>query len=382
MKRHLVVYNSRALQSNSEISRSVSEKFIMPLLKAADLVKNSTELTLRYFQTNGKIFSSTDDCGLTNYKRRLGFRIPAKIRKDFLKKFEEAEHLFMSVEGVSDSLTVVVLFVDASKNCFTEIAKQNDALRLEAFDLPPIESTLVTSPEVRRALYQWLGENYRKLFSINAHLFLNSTHILESLFGHLGSISSEESISYVDKVRKLGDHFRSWMEPRIYKLQKNHHELWGDYYGERISFLDGGMSKLIGIPSVEPTGIRVGTYTVVPGEENPEKREIWSMESAVIGVVLSDLKIIEDAEYRTDTKRLQEATRYLLEPLSLLLHSMNTPPAIGLLHGPLQNQFQQYGEGVSLRALAGAGRQCHDNCRPWSFVDRPNPILRRFCSSV
>ncbi len=218
MKRHLVVYNSTTLRSNTDISRCVSQKFLMPLLTASGKVSDSTELTLRYLQVNGGIYSSTESCELATYKKMMGFKIPGKIQKDFLRNFENSEYLFVSVEGVSDNLTIIVLFVDSDTDCFNDITSQNDSLRLEAFDLPPIESTVVTSPELRRALYEWLGNKYRKLFSINAHLFLNSTHILESLFGQLGSISSRDSISYIDKIRKLGDHFRSWMEPRIYKL--------------------------------------------------------------------------------------------------------------------------------------------------------------------
>lgn len=345
MNRNLLVLNAQALRNNRDAWRCITRKHLVPLLAGETLVDDATEYTFRYLRLDGTIFAPAETYSIGSYKGKRGIRIPGPIQANFRKNLEQAAYLFVSVEGVSSALTVIVVLVDSKTRCFSDISKHHETLRLEAFDLPPIESALVTSPEVRDALYQWLGSTYRHLFSVNAHQFLNSTHILESLFGHIGSISSSESISFIDKVRVLGDHFTSWMEPRIKKIEKNHQELWGSLFGERVSFLDGGMSKLIGLPSVEPMGIRVGTYTVIPGEENPEQREAWSMDSLVIGDVLSDRSLIEDLDYRTDNKRLQEAARYLLEPLSLLNHSnMRPPPCIGLLHGPLQNQFQQYDE--------------------------------------
>ena len=135
------------------------------------------------------------------------------------------------------------------------------------------------------------------------------------------------------------------MGPWIKSIEKNHHSLWGDVCGERISFIDGGVSRITGLPSATPMGIRVGTYTVIPGEDHPDVRESWSMESEMIGEILSDRSLIEDSDSQADTKRLQEAARYILEPLNLLKSSKEQQkPYACLLHGPLQNKFDQYDE--------------------------------------
>ena len=368
MNRNLIVLNTKALRKDTDIWRSVNEKSLLPVLVDEEVVAGATTFTLRYLRCDRTIYVSDDTCQFGNYKGRRGFRIPKEIGKDFVANWRSSDYLFISVEGTNAAMTVIVVFSDVKGSCFGDMASLDETLRLDAFDLPPVRATVVSSPDLRTAIYKWLGENYRELFSINAHLFLNSTHILTSLFAHIGSISSEESLNFIDEVRIISDHFRSWMEPRIKSIEKDHHDLWGRVYGERISFLDGGMSRIISLPSVEPMGIRVGTYTVIPGEQDPEKREHWAMESAVIGDVLSDRSLIEDFDYKTDAKRLQEAARYIMEPLSLLNHSKSSPrPYICLLHGPLQNQFNQYDElrpayipGVDQAYLAANGIQRKD----------------------
>ena len=345
MNRNLVVLNTNSLRHDADVWRSVSDKKLLPLLDSRDIIGTAEACIFKYLRRNNTIFVSDDPCDIRRYKEFKGFRIPLEIEEDFIKNWENSEYLFVSVEGANEALTVITVFMDSTQTCFDDIRSHDETLRLENFDLPPISATVVSSPDLRSAIYTWLGDKYRNLFSINAHQFLNAPHILTSLFEHIGSISSKDSISFIDKVRTISDHFRDWMGPRIKLIERNHHDLWSKVYGERISFLDGGMSRIIGLPSIDPMGIRVGTYTVIPGEDDPEKRESWTMESAVIGDILNDREIIEDSDYKTDAKRLQEAARYILEPLCLLNHSKAKPePYTCLLHGPLQNQFNQYDE--------------------------------------
>ncbi len=61
--------------------------------------------------------------------------------------------------------------------------------------------------------------------------------------------------------------------------------------------------------------------TVTPGERDPEKRESWDLHSYVIGDVVNDRSLIRDENYRTYTKRLQEASRFIPESLRALLHA-------------------------------------------------------------
>jgi hypothetical protein len=118
------------------------------------------------------------------------------------------------------------------------------------------------------------------------------------------------------------------------KITKDHQALWADYCGSKISFADGGMSRIVSLPGVTPTGLRVGIYTVIPGETNPSLRETWSLQSHMIGDVLSDRSIIdEDGE---DEKRLQEAARYLAEAASVYRYVTHHKIDALFLHGPIQ----------------------------------------------
>src|SRR5262249_7496768 len=156
------------------------------------------------------------------------------------------------------------------------------------------------------------------LFSIGVQQFLNSTHILSHLFAHSTHLNAQESILFLEKIRIIADRLRAVIEPYIAKVEKNHHALWANYYGSRISFADGGMSRVVSVPGVTPTGLRVGIYTVVPGELDPLARESWSLQSFMIGDILNDRSIIDEDDAETDEKRIQEAARYLAESICTL----------------------------------------------------------------
>jgi hypothetical protein len=110
--------------------------------------------------------------------------------------------------------------------------------------------------------------------------------------------------------------------------------------------VDAGVSRIVSLPGTEPMGIRVGIYTVIPGEQDAERRELWNLFPYVIGDVLSVRKYIEKGGGETDTKRLQEAARYILESLTALNYAANAEPKprVVFLHGPLQNSFETYDE--------------------------------------
>src|SRR5262249_24175720 len=102
--------------------------------------------------------------------------------------------------------------------------------------------------------------------------------------------------------------------------------------------------RIVSLPGSTPTGIRVGIYTVVPGETDPTKREQWKLDSYIIGDVLSDRSLITDDDYQTDEKRYIEAARYILESHSVLRFLEREKPICLLLHGPIQNSFETYAE--------------------------------------
>src|ERR1039458_9938310 len=53
------------------------------------------------------------------------------------------------------------------------------------------------------------------------------------------------------------------------------------------------------------------------GERDPEERESRDLHPYVIGDVLNDKSLIGDESYRTDTKRLQEPSGFILQSLKI-----------------------------------------------------------------
>jgi len=306
-----------------------------------------------------------NDTKIEEMKGTVCLKMPQPILQSAVKRLQSTEYVLIVFEGSAERATAVLCFISGEQQVFQTLETQNPTLRLQACDLPPTEVTVVDVPPVKTALYTQIAKNDPELFSISAQRFLATPHILTHLFAHVMSLSSADNISYISTLRLIADQLRALLGPNIRKITKDHHKLWLEFYGDRISFLDGGVSRIVSLPGTEPMGIRIGTYTVTPGERDPEKRESWNLDSHVIGDVLNDRSIITDQNYRTDTKRLQEASRYILESLSALRHieSAGTDtPRLLLVHGPLQNAFMVYDEnepsyipGLNKEFLASIG---------------------------
>jgi hypothetical protein len=291
----------------------------------------------------------------------------------------ESTYSVLVAEGSPQQASVAICFFGRDDDPFAVLEAERPTLRLYAFGLPPGEVTIVDSPDVKAALYAHLAKKDPELFSLAAQRFLRTPHILTQLFAHVMSLESKEHISYISTLRTAADSLRSMLRPRIRKVEKNHQDLWLRFYGEPVAFLDGGLSRVVGLPGTEPLGIRVGIYTVIPGERDPDRRETWRLDSYVIGDVLSDRSLLEEPP--RDPKRLQEAARYIVEPLSSLryLDSIRTKPRLLLIHGPLQNSFETYDElrpycipGVSQDFLASAGiREADVTAAVHSLPKRP-----------
>jgi hypothetical protein len=267
------------------------------------------------------------------------------ISESIAEQLLASRFLFICIEGSSENVRAIIFF-DQEEDLFSEIQINNPTLRLGSYDLPPARITPIDTGSVRNAIYSFLSKKDQDLFSVRAQRFLKNPHILTSLFNHIMSIKSKDHLNFISQLRVISDRLREYLKPKIKKINRDHHELWGSYYGSKISFVDGGMSRIISIPGSEPMGIRVGTYSVIPGETDLEQREDWNLNSHVIGDVLCDKDIIDEEDYQTDTKRLQEAARFILEPLEALnyLKESGQKPEILFLHGPLQNKFETYDE--------------------------------------
>lgn len=222
-------------------------------------------------------------------------------------------------------------------------------LRPAAYDLPPSGLTFVEAEEIYTAIHELVAGGDSELFGANAQQFLSSPHIIVPLFAHVLSLSSSENIDFPLVLKTAAEQLRGLLidesagPPRIKKIQRGHAKFWAEMLGERIAFLDGGVARISGIPSIEPLALRVGVYCVTPGELNLREREDWELVPYVIGDVV---KRLDGYDEPPDNKRLQEASRYILEPLTGLDYlRRNTDVRFMFVHGPLVNQFAVYNEG-------------------------------------
>lgn len=263
----------------------------------------------------------------------------------------ESEYLLVFVELTPKTARCVV--VPASTELFELLNLNDPPLRLDAFDLPPRSFSTVETEDIYTAVQEMVAEEDPELFSVHAEQFLNAPHILVPLFAHVMSLSSRDNIDFPLVLKTIADQLRALLtdkdsgELRIRKIERNHAQLWHDVLGDRIGFLDGGAARISGVPSSEPLALRVGIYDVCPGETDLEIRENWTLEPYVVGDLICpvDPGGPPPAE-PPDSKRLYEAARYVLEPLTALKYLDSGRNLSQLfLHGPLVNQFTQYDEG-------------------------------------
>lgn len=363
-QRFLLAGSCDYLRTGQFHGKLLSEKRLFPIGENVGFVNPSSEIQVKLYDANRKLHIQ-DEVRLDEIKGTFCLRLKPSTFEAAADRLRNSDFLFVLFEGAAERVTAILSFVESGARVFETLDAENPALRLESCDLPPSKITVVDVPPVRAALYTLLATNNPELFSLNAQRFLATPHILTHLFAHVMSLSSAENISYISTLRVIADQLRDLLSPKIRKISKDHKKLWHAFYGDRLSFLDGGASRIVGLPGVEPMGIRVGVYTVTPGEREPGSRESWHLDSYVIGDVVNDRSIILDQNYRTDIKRLQEAARYILESLGALRHIIELngePPRLLLVHGPLQNAFVAYDEndpsyvpGVSKDFLAGVG---------------------------
>jgi hypothetical protein len=345
-KKHIISASCRHLRAGHFHEKLLSEKFLLPIGNDSGFLTSETEIQVKFNDSHGDLVLA-DEVSLEQMKDEYCL----KMRRDkfdiVLDCLRASDYVFIVFEGSNERTTAILCFYARINAPFETVQTENPTLRLEASDLPPVETVSIEVTAVKAAFYKVLARNHPHLFSLGAQRFLSTPHILTHLFAQVMSLSSADNISYISTLRVLADQIRLLATSRIRKLEKDHHKLWATFYGERIGFLDGGMSRVVGLPGTEPTGIRVGIYTVIPGERDLDKRESWNLRSYVIGDVVNDRSAIREPHSRTDTKRLQEATRYILEPLNALLYANSLEGQslkLFLLHGPLQYPFMVYDE--------------------------------------
>lgn len=157
-----------------------------------------------------------------------------------------------------------------------------------------------------------------------------------------GSAQAQES--YIDRLSSIAAAVRSILEANdlIGHIPYRPEAYWQELKGQSVAFLDGGVAN-IDLPSAAPIGIRVGSYIVRPGETDPEKREQFNIELAIVDDLYSNEGFLYDDDF-ADVAKLRDAARIISE-ISAAWHLADRPDAPGqiLLHGPLVNPVSPYG---------------------------------------
>jgi hypothetical protein len=157
-----------------------------------------------------------------------------------------------------------------------------------------------------------------------------------------GSAQAQET--FVDRLSRIAATLRSVLEINglICRLTYRPDEYWPSLRGRSISFLDGGVAN-IDLPSAAPVGIRVGSYTVWPGERDLKKRESFDILLSVVDDLYSDDGLLYDSDFM-DLAKLRDAARIVSEIAAVwhLVQQDEAPDAV-LLHGPLVNPAAPYG---------------------------------------
>ena len=312
----------------------------IPLGNRPLFVTRHTSITARV-AIDGKIHM--DDAARVDV-RQNHLSLVSTLATKVLTSRNPPQYLLLVVEGGPQVARVIVL--GANEELFSEFQQSHPRLSLAGFDLPPFDTTAIDSPPVLLgSIYRFLAHREPELFARRTDRFLRDPHILTQLLSHVMGLASKAQLEYISHLRILADTIREHLTDWIIRIERDHRGTWEEFMGQQVTFGDGGVSRIIGLPGADPMGVRVGMYTVVPGEEDRQHREQWRVYSYCIGDVLTDRSSFASEDAVVDRKRLQEAARYILEPLSLLrLVDEGPPPDFAFLHGPLQNAFEQYDE--------------------------------------
>lgn len=337
----LVVSGERIAEALSN-ARFVGRGWV-PLGKATGWVGPDCQVLLR-FRTSAGSLALDDSASIVAYKDAHYLRSQAFVSQ-LQADPPTGKYVFFVMEGCESVVRVTVHV--AEEAIFDELNESDPTLRLTAYSLPPPDSTLLDVARLVRPICTALHRRDPELYPRRTDEFVQSPHILISMLSHVMELSSKDQIPFVSTLRVAADQMRQLLQPYIRRIERSHQELWAEWYGSRISFADGGMARVSGIPSSAPMAMRVGIYTVVPGETDPHKREKWQLEPYVTGDIVNsppdpDRPIAEPPNRR----RLLEASRYILELLTVVRHVESQPaPEIVFLHGPLVNTFEMYDEG-------------------------------------
>jgi hypothetical protein len=156
--------------------------------------------------------------------------------------------------------------------------------------------------------------------------------------------SAQAQESFVERLCAVAAAVRGVFDANglIRRLEYRPNAYWPSIKGQEVAFLDGGVAN-IDLPSAAPIGIRVGSYTVRPGERDLSKRERFDIALSVVDDLYAEDGATYDDDF-LDQAKLRDAARIISETAAVwhLVKGDNCPNAV-LLHGPLVNPAAPYG---------------------------------------
>jgi len=341
----LYTVSLRQFDRDEVLKKHLNQKKMVPIGVKSAFLTTDTDLSCR-FELDGIIHTKED--GKLVEDRNQWSICSDSVSKAVIRYREIADYLFVFASGDRKLAELTLASVTESQTEEFNAEHPESSLATK-YGFPPSSAYCFEQSEdcsLPTLLRGHLSRKRPELFTVASRRFLAEPHVLTRLFEKNIALRSEDQIDAITAIRIIANHLREYLKPMIRKIRKNHQDAWENVLGERIAFIDGGVSRIDAMPSVEPVGIRAGVYSVIPGENDLTEREDWKLYSGVVGDILNDRTYFETAETISDPKRVQEAARYIIESLSALryLHESETDLTYLFLHGPVQNPFQVYDE--------------------------------------
>jgi hypothetical protein len=160
-------------------------------------------------------------------------------------------------------------------------------------------------------------------------------HILTEILKSGLSLSAKAQAEFMDVLDTLADTLRKTLMDagRLRKVEIDHHATWRKFRGKRIGFIDGGVANVTALGSA-PLAIRVGSYSVIPGDKSQE-RERFAFDVQLVDELYDSAGTGVYEEGFDDVMKLRDAARYCCEAAGALAMVQNEKPAMCILHGPL-----------------------------------------------
>lgn len=175
---------------------------------------------------------------------------------------------------------------------------------------------------------------------------LRHPHVLAELVKLSLNQTSVAQKDFLRVLEKSASSIREMLDKRglIKRIEKNHADVWSSVAGKPICFIDGGMANLSSL-GAEPVAVRVGSYTVTPGDVS-EERESFRMEKQLVAELFdaaSEPRVFEHAF--DDPSKMRDAARISLETAAAAAALTRDPkPEFLFMHGALVNPVSAYAD--------------------------------------